>query len=100
MMAVGAPPYKKPNRDDDCYHNFIKKGNIAQLLYQWQRHHYVTERMLSLLKSMLNVNESQRFTMDQVIQSPWLRTYYSRYYQLVKPDLLCNIYKTSQVQNK
>eukprot|EP01084_Bolivina_argentea_P179724 310539_1 len=87
-MAIGAPPYKRPNTTDECFNKYIKKGHIAQLLYQWKRHSYVTERMLSLLKSMLKYDENNRFSMDDVIQHPWLRTYYSKYYQLIKNDLL------------
>ena len=86
----GAPPYKRPDKHDECYHHFIEKGQIANLLYSWRRHTYVTERMLSLLIGMLEPNEEKRYLMDDIILHPWLRTYYSRYHSCVESDLLTN----------
>eukprot|EP00484_Ammonia_sp_Unknown_P024446 CAMPEP_0197023002 /NCGR_PEP_ID=MMETSP1384-20130603/3788_1 /TAXON_ID=29189 /ORGANISM="Ammonia sp." /LENGTH=592 /DNA_ID=CAMNT_0042451139 /DNA_START=105 /DNA_END=1883 /DNA_ORIENTATION=+ len=86
-MAVGAPPYKKPSDSDECFADFISKGRIAHLLYRWQRHHYVTERMLSLMHAMLQKDESQRFTIDDVVKHAWFKPYYQRYYEMIKHDL-------------
>eukprot|EP01083_Nonionella_stella_P025645 70646_1 len=87
-LAVGAPPYQTPNKRDACYADFIEKGRIAPLLFQWKRHHYVTERMLSLLQNLLKRDEKKRFVMDDVVQHPWLRSYYTRYEGMIKHDLL------------
>jgi len=91
-VCFGSPPFAAPSKNDLCYAEFIRKGRVAQLLYQWRRHHLATERMISLLESMLNCEENKRFIMDQVVQHPWLRLYFQQYHGHVTQDLLSTIY--------
>merc|ERR1719336_1635304 len=83
-MLVGSPPYNKPISSDQAY-LYIKNGIIDQLLFQWERNHFITVKVLSLLHSMLNFNQSERFLVDDVIEHPWLSLYYHKYkHQMLK----------------
>jgi len=86
-LAIGAPPYKTPTSTDKGYADYISKGKIANLLFSWRRHHYVTERMLSLLGILLEPDENRRPTMDDVVHTPWLRSYYQRYYAMIADSI-------------
>lgn len=84
-LVIGAPPYIKPvaGRVDDTY-DYVERGCISQLLYDWERNDFVTLRMLSLINGMLTVDESDRFCITQIFNHPWLRLYkeqYSCHYQ-------------------
>jgi len=83
-LAVGAPPYKVPSLSDTNYRDFVSKGKIANLLYQWRRHHYVTERMVSLIMRLMDGDEDARPTMDEVVRDPWLRSYHQRYHHMIR----------------
>jgi len=87
-MLVGSPPYNKPVDSDQAY-LYIKNGIIDQLLFQWERNHFITVKVLNLLHSMLNFNQSERFLVDDVIEHPWLSLYYHKYrHQMVKKSQL------------
>merc|ERR1711933_83693 len=68
---------------------YIKNGIIDQLLFQWERNHFITVKVLNLLHSMLNFNQSERFLVDDVIEHPWLSLYYHKYkHQMLKKSQL------------
>merc|ERR1712039_551788 len=77
-MLVGSPPYNKPIASDQAY-LYIKNGIIDQLLFQWERNHFITVKVLSLLHSMLDYDAESRFLVDDVVQHPWLSLYYHKY---------------------
>merc|ERR1712154_507048 len=77
-MLVGSPPYNKPIASDQAY-LYIKNGIIDQLLFQWERNHFITVKVLNLLHSMLNFNQSERFLVDDVIKHSWLSLYHNKY---------------------
>merc|ERR1712079_733219 len=77
-MLVGSPPYNKPVDSDQAY-LYIKNGIIDQLLFQWERNHFITVKVLSLLHSMLDYNPQSRFLVDDVVEHPWLSLYYHKY---------------------
>lgn len=84
-MVIGAPPYIKPivGRLDDTY-DYVERGCIAKLLYDWERNDYVTLRMLNLMNGMLTVNEDDRLSILQIVQHPWLNLYKEQYSTHVK----------------
>jgi serine/threonine protein kinase len=87
-MLVGSPPYNKPVDSDQAY-LYIKNSIIDQLLFQWERNHFITVKVLSLMHSMLRFDPAQRFLVDDVIKHPWLSLYYHKYkYQMKKKSTL------------
>eukprot|EP00484_Ammonia_sp_Unknown_P008515 CAMPEP_0197073042 /NCGR_PEP_ID=MMETSP1384-20130603/210401_1 /TAXON_ID=29189 /ORGANISM="Ammonia sp." /LENGTH=613 /DNA_ID=CAMNT_0042511867 /DNA_START=221 /DNA_END=2062 /DNA_ORIENTATION=+ len=87
-MLVGSPPYNKPVESDQAY-LYIKNGIIDQLLFQWERNHFITVKVLSLLHSMLCYDASKRFLVDDVIQHSWLSLYFHKYkHQMLKKSQL------------
>ena len=77
-MLVGSPPYNKPIDSDQAY-LYIKNGIIDQLLFQWERNHFITVKVLSLLHKMLNYDINKRYFVDDVIKHPWLSLYFHKY---------------------
>jgi len=77
-MLVGSPPYNKPTEGDQAF-VYIRRGLIDQLLFQWERNHFITVKVLSLLHSMLDADAESRFLMDDVVQHSWLSLYYQKY---------------------
>ena len=73
---------------DKTYADYISKGRITALLHSWRRCHYVTERMLSLMKGLLEQDARRRPTMDEIVQTPWLRSYYKRYYNMIEESVV------------
>lgn len=87
-MLVGSPPYNKPVDSDQAY-LYVKNGIIDQLLFQWERNHFITVKVLSLLHNMLCFDSDKRFLVDDVIQHSWLSLYYHKYkHQMSKKSQL------------
>ena len=87
-MLVGSPPYNKPIDSDPAY-LYIKNGIIDQLLFQWERNHFITVKVLSLLHSMLCFDQTNRFLVNDVIQHSWLALYFHKYkHQMSKKSQL------------
>jgi serine/threonine protein kinase len=87
-MLVGSPPYNKPIESDQAY-LYIKNGIVDQLLFQWERNHFITVKVLSLLHSMLCFDAKKRFLVDDVIQHSWLSLYFHKYkHQMMKKSQL------------
>merc|ERR1719273_2820759 len=87
-MLVGSPPYNKPIATDQAY-LYIKNGIIDQLLFQWERNHFITVKVLSLLHSMLNYEAHSRFLLEDVLRHPWLALYFNKYKaQMLKKSML------------
>eukprot|EP01083_Nonionella_stella_P013805 38834_1 len=87
-MLVGSPPYNRPVDSDQAY-LYIKNGIIDQLLFQWERNHFITVKVLSLLHCMLCYDESKRYLVEDVIAHPWLSLYYHKYkHQMAKKSQL------------
>ena len=45
----------------------------------YHRRNYVNQKMVDLMRNMLNVDEVQRFDSQKVLESEWLAMYYERY---------------------
>merc|ERR1712176_675241 len=87
-MLVGSPPYNKPIDSDQAY-LYIKGGIIDQLLFQWERNHFITVKVLSLLHNMLSYDIKKRFLVDDVIKHQWLSLYFHKYkHQMLKKSQL------------
>lgn len=91
QLCVGYFPYKYPNKEDFGYvcvkdrkiDIWLKNKNISQ---------YVPSKCVSLLHSMLNMTESKRFNIENVMKHQWLSTYHRSYSH--------KIVKKSQLQRK
>merc|ERR1712228_281414 len=64
----------------------------------YHRRNYVTQKMINLMRNMLNVDEGQRLDSQKVIESEWLSMYYKKYkheiqkkseFQLKRNQKLC-----------
>lgn len=75
--------------DSDPAYLYIKNGIIDQLLFQWERNHFITVKVLSLLHKMLNYDINKRYGVEDVIKHPWLSLYFHKYkHQMAKKSQL------------
>merc|ERR1712013_761255 len=87
-MLVGSPPYNKPSESDQAY-LYVKNGIIDQLLFQWERNHFITLKVLDLLHKMLCFESEERFLVSDVLRHPWLSLYFNKYKgQMLKKSMV------------
>merc|ERR1719361_627887 len=87
-MLVGSPPYNKPSESDQAY-LYVKNGIIDQLLFQWERNHFITLKVLDLMHKMLCYESEERVLVADVLQHPWLALYYNKYKaQMLKKSMV------------
>jgi len=87
-MLVGSPPYNKPSESDQAY-LYVKNGIIDQLLFQWERNHFITLKVLDLLHKMLQFEEDERLLVEDVLRHPWLALYFNKYKaQMLKKSMV------------
>ena len=70
MMLAGAPPYQKPTPSDQSF-QWIMSGKIPELLEAWDRK--LSPEALDLLQGMLRINPTERYTLEEVMNHPWMR---------------------------
>ena len=71
MMLTGAPPFQRPCSSDPCF-PWIASGQLSELLNAWGING-VSMEALDLLEGMLCVDSEKRYTLQQVINHPWMR---------------------------
>jgi len=98
-MLVGSPPYNKPSESDQAY-LYVKNGIIDQLLFQWERNHFITLKVLDLLHKMLCFESEDRMLVEDVLQHPWLALYFNKYKgQMLKKSMVQKS-KSKQMKEK
>ena len=91
QLCTGKLPYKYPNKQDFGF-ECVKDKKIGQWLKEKNLAKYVPTKCISLLNHMLNMRESKRFSIEMIMNDPWLATYYKSYGH--------KIIKKSQLQRK
>jgi len=98
-MLVGSPPYNKPSESDQAY-LYVKNGIIDQLLFQWERNHFITLKVLDLMHKMLCFESEERVLVEDVLQHPWLALYFNKYKgQMLKKSMVQKS-KSKQMKEK
>lgn len=69
IMLVGLPPFEWANRDDPRF-RMITKGGLMSMLQQWKRP--ISIEAGDLLQRMLRENPSDRLTLIEVMEHPWV----------------------------
>eukprot|EP01083_Nonionella_stella_P070734 189395_1 len=64
MMLIGAPPFKRASRKDPMF-VLIMNGQILDILYAWNRVHYITAEILDLFQRIF-VAEKDRMTIQEI----------------------------------
>ena len=69
VMVTGFPPFSRPDTKDVRF-NLINSGNLDRML----RSHNLglSLELLDLLQNMLRLNASDRLTLEEVAQHPWM----------------------------
>jgi len=68
-MLVGIPPFTWADMDDKRF-RLVTKGGLGMLLEHWKRP--ISPHAADLLQSMLRCNPSDRLTIYQVLNHPWM----------------------------
>jgi len=99
-MLVGSPPYNKPSESDQAY-LYVKNGIIDQLLFQWERNHFITLKVLDLLHKMLCFESDERVLVEEVLRHPWLALYFNKYKaQMLKKSMVQKAKQKQMVQKR
>ena len=70
-MLCGFPPFRSPNKDQDELFDLIVTGDYEFLAPDWDD---VSQQAKDLVKNLLVVDRRQRYTAQQTLDHPWLRT--------------------------
>jgi serine/threonine protein kinase len=71
MMLVGAKPWTRPDESDAGF-RIIYSGQLAALLQAWKRP--VSNDALDLLNHLLCFESAGRFSVEEALMHPWLRS--------------------------
>jgi len=77
-LATGNEPFQS-QEDSDKHWVFVKQQKFVQLLTSQQKVKYMNQPMLRLLRSLLNVEEAHRVECSKMLQTDWMKLYYSKY---------------------
>mmetsp|Transcript_15969 Transcript_15969/g.14334 ORF Transcript_15969/g.14334 Transcript_15969/m.14334 type:complete len:206 (-) Transcript_15969:805-1422(-) len=81
-MCVGNEPYQYPNDKTDAGYWSLKNENIGDFESYLEMSHltqFLNDSLISLILGLLNFNDSNRFTIKQVLESDYLLAYWRRY---------------------
>jgi serine/threonine protein kinase len=68
-MLVGLPPFELASPDDPGY-RIVQAGGLNSLVTQWKRP--ISPLAADLLHSMLRENPSERLSLFQIMNHPWV----------------------------
>lgn len=78
MISIGAPPFLKASINDPRY-VILRDGQLKNMVYNWGKWKYVTSNQFDLIEKMLQINEENRYSIDDVISHKWLKVYFGQY---------------------
>ena len=73
MMMAGAPCYARPDVQSDVHFQYLISGKMQRMLALWKREQYGSAMMLDLLQRIFVLDPSERYTVQQIRDHPWLR---------------------------
>lgn len=98
-LATGMEPYKSPDIKDNCFYK-VKHQKLVELITIHEKTKYVNQKMVNLMKYMLNVREDERFDSVDVIRNEWLTLYYSKYKSQIKKKSQTQIARNQKLAKK
>ena len=78
-MSAGMPLYSIPEKDEDSGFYSLCHGKMAMYVERHGLKKYFSKKVLSLIDNMLKIDENERFTSLQILESEWFVAYYKRY---------------------
>mmetsp|Transcript_12561 Transcript_12561/g.16494 ORF Transcript_12561/g.16494 Transcript_12561/m.16494 type:complete len:337 (+) Transcript_12561:127-1137(+) len=69
IMLTGVPPFEVPSTIDQRF-RMVNRGGLAEMLRMWDIH--ISDEAADLLQGMLRMNQSDRFTLTQILEHPWV----------------------------
>jgi len=70
-MIVGSDPFRRAHPNDDLY-SLIMNGHLIKVIKNWNRLHYVNQDLINLFQLFFQP-ESERITLSEIKQHPWLK---------------------------
>ena len=94
-VSIGRAPYIMPEYKPKPGSGYwaIQRKQIKQYLLMHDLTRYVNTKMMSLLKGLLDFDESTRFKSKDVLKHPWFKSYYGRYKQRINKKSVQQIKK-------
>eukprot|EP01083_Nonionella_stella_P264897 897959_1 len=75
MLSIGSSPFSKADISDIWYKCFVK-GQMKQMLQQWNRLHYVERRQYDLMMRMICIDEKKRLCIEEIMNHVWIKSYF------------------------
>merc|ERR1712013_883844 len=84
---------------DDAFPDTMQP--IKEELFQWERNHFITLKVLDLLHKMLCFESEERFLVSDVLRHPWLSLYFNKYKgQMLKKSMVQKSKQKQMVQKR
>lgn len=99
-LATGVAPYMSADAKKDSGYWCIKHNNIRQYLEMNDLSKYVSNTLLTLINGCLNMDESERYLIGDIIQHPFFRSYYAKYKQRIESKSMSQIERHKKQQKK
>ena len=71
-MAMGRAPFGIAKKKKDTFYSLLAKGEYEKYWVNYERSHTLSEELKHLLTGMFSHNPSERFTLDEVWNHPWM----------------------------
>eukprot|EP01033_Poteriospumella_lacustris_P008378 gene8378-6047_t len=71
MVLTGVPPIDIASLSDERYH-MVADGRLAEMVYSWG-YDFLSEEVLDFIQRILRPTPTDRLTLDQMLQHPWMR---------------------------
>ena len=80
---IGRYPFRFADPINDPGYKALMEGNIATYLAMNNLQKYVDTNSLLFLSACLGFEENERENIEQIINQPWLSSYYKQYSQRI-----------------
>lgn len=79
MVLTGVPPIDIASLSDERYH-MVADGRLAEMVYSWG-YDFLSEDVLDFIQRILRPNPTDRLTLEQMLQHPWMRPIVTQHQQ-------------------
>ena len=78
-MTYGIYPYLQPNIDSDVGYWCIKKNRFDLYIDMNNLSYLYNKNIMILIENILNMDETYRYDIAEILIDPWLEYYYEKY---------------------
>jgi len=99
-LSTGVSPYINADAKKDSGYWCIKHNNIRQYLEMNDLSKYISNTLLILINACLNMDESERYLVDDIIHHQWFKSYFAKYRERIETKSMSQIQRQKAQQKK